>query len=142
MASFATESQYGSLFDNKGPVFGVGDDGVRLADVVFAATKCEPNDRYKCILSKVFVFAVPQKGGEHSWRHQGADYTVLEQGDVLVFGQRFQYRRIRQEWAGNVVEYVYSDARGVIAIRAANGNQLLLMGGCGFAAIDASIGCK
>jgi hypothetical protein len=140
--SFAAEANYANLFDKHGSPFGVGSSEVRLVDVIFPATQCGPSDEYVCVLSKVFVFSVPKDIETRAWKHGGATYKVLAKKEKLIRGEIIEYRVIRQELKGNVIEYAYSNDYGVLAIKGKNGHVMMAMGKCGFAAISNARGCQ
>jgi hypothetical protein len=143
IASFAVEANYANLFDEHESTFGVGANEVRLVDVVFPATQCAIAEKYACVFSKVFVFAVPRDIEKTSaWNHAGASYKVLAKKEKLIRGEVVEYRVIRQEWKRNVTDYAYSKDYGVIAIKGNNAHEMMVLEKCGFAAISSAKGCR
>ena len=127
--------QYVNLFGEKSMILGVGDKIVRLLDLEYPLQKCSPEERFVCLKSDVFTFAVPSaKKWAPQWTYGGARYMVLRQGAMTFNGELLEYQVIRQDWRENTIDYAYSKERGVIAIRAKGGDQLTLSGDCGFAA--------
>lgn len=138
------EAEYANIFDGKGAVLGVGENGVRLTDLISPVQYCKVADPYVCIVSKPLVFAIPKAGKEivNSWSHSGAKYKVTSADKMTILGgNSIRYRVIRQRWNGLVTDFAYSDEYGVIAIRVSGGQQLMLLGKCGFGAISDVSGC-
>lgn len=135
----AEDAEYANIFDGKGAVLGVSANGVRLTDLISPARYCNAADQYVCVVSKPFVFAIPktEKGIGKSWSHSGAQYKITSANETpLLGGKSIRYWVVRQQWNGLVTQYAYSDDYGVIAIRASGGQQLILLGKCGFGAIS------
>ena len=137
------EANYGNIFARDESPFGVTDNRVRLHDVLIEAKRCASSERFICIQSKVFVFAVPRNNSYlRTWSHANAKYEVLFEKSTLFRQQLIKYKIIKQIWNGMNTEYAYSSEYGVVGIKAENGNQLMLMDKCGFAVLSEAKGCK
>lgn len=140
--SFASEANYANLFSKHYSPLGIGSNEVRLFDLVFPTTQCASNDSFVCVLSKVFVFAVPKDIERiNEWNHDEANYKVLAKKEKLIRGEVVEYRVIRQKWKGNVIEYAYSKDFGILAVKDKDGEVMMLLEKCGFAAISNAKGC-
>ncbi|WP_157597989.1 MULTISPECIES: hypothetical protein [unclassified Rhizobacter] len=127
--------EYVSLFGERVMVLGLGLKTVRLLDLEYPLLRCPKGDRYICVKSEVLTFAIPRAGvWPSAWDYDNAQYIVLKEDNLAFNGESLNYKVIRQTWRGQVVDYIYSAKRGVIAIKAKDGEQLTLSTACGFAA--------
>lgn len=141
-SALAGEAVYANFFDKNGAVFSVGDDFVRVKDLAFPASRCGPAEPFYCIRSKSFIFAVPKDvSNSKQWVFDGAKYVVLVRQEKVIRGEVVSYFVIRQNWNGNYAEYAYSSDLGVMAIKGANGHELVNLDRCGFAVTTNKLGC-
>ncbi len=140
---FASESNYGNIFAKNESPFGIQGNNVRLFDVLEPIRKCKSSEKFFCLESNAFSFAIPRHLALiKTWTYSNAEYNILFERTSLFRQKPIKYRIIRQKRNDRIVEYAHSDEYGVIGIKADDGNQLTIMDKCGFAVLSGAKGCK
>lgn len=93
------------------PIFSGGD---RASNAAF----CEQGEKYVCISSEPFSFAVPR--GEipnnSAWTHNGHLYRLIREGATEIYGRPMKVWVIESVQDKHRFFYVYSRSHGLLAI--------------------------
>lgn len=91
---------------------------VAFGDIGFSGRLCSKDDRFICVSSEPFFFAVPRRLDSQSrrWEHEGVVYSVIGRKPFDLLGVRSEALQIQSVQGSRKYVFVYSARRGLLAI--------------------------
>ena len=120
-SAFSQSFEYANLFDSKHLiVIEIAPSSFISGDRAVDAYICKNADKYVCINSDWFNFAVPKNIGRsgEKWEQGGQYYELLGSGEMNFFGIRRSFLQIQSIQNGIKYRYLYSRKYGLVGFGA------------------------
>jgi hypothetical protein len=90
---------------------------VSSGDLAKSAKFCAATEKYTCVSSESFNFAVPRERGDlpSEWTYAGYQYKLIGRRHLWLLDRSLQVWDIESTQAGNDLRFLYSRKNGLVA---------------------------